>query len=597
MKSNRESQHPSVSREEYLSSIRHSCAHLLAAAVKQLWPNAKNAIGPSIENGFYQDFDMGDIKISDTDFPKIEQKMREILGGWGAFAVNQVSIEQALKDFANNPYKLELIQEFAQQGKTITENNPGNFLDLCKGGHAKNPQQELHHFKLLSVAGAYWRGDDSKQMLTRIYGTCFSSQPELDEHVRMLEEAKKRDHKKLGPELDLFTFSDLVGAGLPLWTPRGTLLRQALDDFVWDLRRARGYVKVEIPHITKKDLYLTSGHWEKYKDDLFRITTREAHEFAMKPMNCPHHTQIYARRQWSYRELPQRYSNTTMCFRDEQSGELSGLSRVRSFTQDDAHVFCRISQVQEETQKIWEIVHEFYAAMGLPLRLRLSLRDPNHPEKYLGNQKHWDSAEKILREIAQHNKTEYFEAPGEAAFYAPKLDFLAKDSIGREWQVATIQLDVNMPDRFDLTCVNEHSENERIVMIHAAIMGSIERFLSILIEHFAGAFPLWLSPVQIGLLPVGLDHHEYAQQLKQELEDVGLRVELDLSGDSVGKKIRAASQQKIPFVLVLGDKEKSSQTLAIRVRGQEKVVELQKDHFLQQVHQLIQSKQINLQLG
>lgn len=587
-------QSQSASPEEHLSGIRHSCAHLLAAAVKQIWPNAKNAIGPAIENGFYQDFDMGNVKISEDDFPAIEKKMKEILKGWNTFKVKEVSVEQAKKDFADNPYKLELIEEFGQQGKTITENNPGNFLDLCKGGHAQNPRQELQHCKLMSVAGAYWRGDEKKPMLTRIYGTAFLTTQDLKDYLHMLEEAKKRDHKKLGIELDLFTFSDLVGPGLPLWTPKGTMLRNTLDEFVWELRRGRGYDRVEIPHITKKDLYETSGHWDKYKDDLFRIKTREGHEFAMKPMNCPHHTQIYKRKQWSYRELPQRYANTTMCFRDEQTGELSGLSRVRSFTQDDAHVFCRISQAKKEVQKIWDIVHTFYGAMGLHLRLRLSLRDPEHPEKYLGNQEHWDKAESVLREVAKANKTDYFEAPGEAAFYAPKLDFLAKDSIGREWQVATIQLDVNMPDRFDLTCINEQSEPERIVMIHAAIMGSIERFLSVIIEHFAGEFPVWLSPVQVAILPVGLDHQKFALTLQDELKQAGLRVEVDASGESVGKKIRMASKQKIPYVLVVGDKEMKSDVLAVRLRGKDGVVEMKRVDFLQQVKHLISQRSLKL---
>ena len=347
-----------------LEHIRHSCAHLLAAAVKSIWGDAKNAIGPSVENGFYQDFDMGEVKLSENDLRKIEKRMREILRTWKPFVVKEVSIEQAKKDFANNPYKLELIEDFAKLGKTITENDPGHFLDLCKGGHAEHPKEEMQHFKLLSIAGAYWRGDEKNKMLTRIYGTCFATVEELEAYLTMLKEAEKRDHRKLGVQLDLFTFSDLVGPGLPLWTPKGTMLRMALDNFVWELRQAYGYERVEIPHITKKDLYEKSGHWQKFKDELFKITTREGHEFSMKPMNCPHHTQIYARRQWSYRELPQRYANTTMCYRDEQTGELHGLSRVRAFTQDDAHVFCRATQVGDEMGKVWEIVKKFYGAVG-----------------------------------------------------------------------------------------------------------------------------------------------------------------------------------------------------------------------------------------
>lgn len=382
-----------------------------------------------------------------------------------------------------------------------------------------------------------------------------------------MSEQNKNDHREIGRELDLFTFSDLVGSGLPLWTPKGTLLRNLLDDFVWELRKTRGYEKVEIPHITKKDLYETSGHWDKFKDDLFRITTREGDEFALKPMNCPHHTQIYARKSWSYRELPQRYANSTMCYRDEQSGELNGLSRVRAFTQDDAHVFCRIQDAKDEIQKIWDIVHIFYEAFGMDLHLRLSLRDLEHPEKYLGNQELWDKAEKILKEVATGNKTEYLEALGEAAFYAPKLDFMAKDSLGREWQVATIQLDVNMPERFDLTCVNEKGEKERIVMIHAAIMGSFERFLSVIIEHTGGLFPTWLSPVQVKVLPISEKHLEYAKGIQVELLENDFRSEIDFSNETLGKKIREAKIQKTPYLLVIGDKEIESNEITVESRS------------------------------
>lgn len=381
-----------------------------------------------------------------------------------------------------------------------------------------------------------------------------------------MSELNKNDHREIGRELDLFTFSDLVGSGLPLWTPKGTLLRNLLDDYVWELRKARGYEKVEIPHITKKDLYVTSGHWDKFKDDLFRIKTREGDEFALKPMNCPHHTQIYARKPWSYRELPQRYANSTMCYRDEQSGELNGLSRVRSFTQDDAHVFCRIQDAKEEIQKIWDIVHVFYETFGMNLRLRLSLRDMNHLEKYLGNTELWHKAEKILKEIAAENKTEYFEAAGEAAFYAPKLDFMSKDSLGRDWQVATIQLDVNMPESFDLTCVNEKGEKERIVMIHAAIMGSFERFMSIMLEHLGGAFPTWLSPVQVKVLPISEKHNAYANEIYKKLLEEGVRVEVDDSNETLGKKIREAKQQKIPYLLVIGDKEVEASEVTVESR-------------------------------
>lgn len=375
------------------------------------------------------------------------------------------------------------------------------------------------------------------------------------------------DHKKLGKKLDLFTFSDLVGPGLPLWTPKGTILRDILDDFVWELRQTYGYEKVEIPHITKRELYEKSGHWDKFKDDLFRITTREGDEFTLKPMNCPHHTQIYARKPWSYRELPQRYANTTMCYRDEQSGELNGLSRVRAFTQDDAHCFCRESQVKEEFVNIWNIIQEFYGTFGFePKKIRLSFHDPAHPEKYLGDTNRWKIAEDILSGIAKEKGAETIDGVGEAAFYGPKLDFMAEDMLGRLWQVATIQLDMNMPERFDLTCINERGEKERIVMIHAAIMGSIERFLAVLIEHFQGAFPLWLSPVQAKVLSVSEKHATYAREITAMLKSAGIRAELDDSNETLGKKIRAGKTEKIPYLLVVGDAEIESKNVSIESR-------------------------------
>lgn len=564
---------------ESIDAIRHSLAHLLAAAVREIYPGAQNAIGPAIENGFYQDFELparsesshkgGPKPVSDADLPEIEKKMGELLPKWTEWTKKEVTLSEVKKEFSWNAYKMELAKEFAEDKKTLTFYTCGGFVDLCKGGHSL-PLAEIDpkSFKLDRIAGAYWRGDEKNQMLTRIYGLAFATKKELDEHLKMREEAEKRDHKKLGPALDLFTFSELVGAGLPLWTPKGTLLRDTLDSFVWGLRKARGYERVEIPHITKRDLYERSGHWDKFKNELFRITTREGHEFAMKPMNCPHHTQIYARRKWSYKELPQRYANTTMVYRDEQSGELAGLARVRCITQDDAHVFCRESQVKEEILKIWDIVHEFYGAIGFALRLRLSLHDPEHPEKYLGDPKRWKESEAILRDIAKGKKIDYVEAPGEAAFYGPKLDFLGKDSIGREWQVATIQLDMNMPERFDLTCVNEKNENERIVMLHAAIMGAIERYLAIIIEHFAGAFPLWLSPVQVEVIPISDKFAAYGAKVRDALQKENIRVQMKHMDETLGKRIRAAEMMKTPYIIVVGEKEEKNNSVNVRHRGE-----------------------------
>jgi len=384
---------------------------------------------------------------------------------------------------------------------------------------------------------------------------------------------EERDHRQIGRELDLFTFSELVGPGLPLWTPKGTILRQEIDNFIWKLREQYGYQRVTIPHITKKDLYETSGHWDKFSDELFKITSREGKEYALKPMNCPHHTQIFDRKPHSYREMPQRYAETTMVYRDEQSGELGGLTRVLSITQDDAHVFCRHSQVREEFLKIWDIIDSFYKVFGFKLRVRLSFRDPAAPEKYLGTPEIWDQAESELRTIAEERGADFFEGPGEAALYGPKLDFMGSNAAGREWQVATIQLDMNIPERFDLTCINEKGEKERIVMIHAAIAGSLERCAAVLIEHYAGAFPLWLAPEQIAVLPVGEAHHDRAREIANELKAAGIRVVLDDANESLGKKIRNAKQNKLPYFAVIGDKEveAGNVTLESRAGGSEQL--------------------------
>jgi threonyl-tRNA synthetase len=553
--------------ETKLDSVRHSLAHLLAAAVCKEFPEAKLAIGPTIENGFYYDF-LLPRPLMPADLKTFEKTMRKMIGSKLPFTGSAVGAQEAKKTFHNQPFKLELIEEFSKEGKNLTIYKTGDvFLDLCRGGHVENTSEiDPDAFQLDKIAGAYWRGNEKNPMLQRIYGLAFGSKKELGDYLAMRAEAEKRDHKKLGPQLDLFTFSDLVGAGLPLWTPKGTLVRNLLDDFVWQLRKARGYDQVDIPHITKKDLYEKSGHWDKFKDELFRIETREGHEFAMKPMNCPHHTQIYARRQWSYRELPQRYASTTKVYRDEQSGELAGLSRVLAITQDDAHVFCRASQAKEEFLKIWDIVHEFYGAFGFSLRTRVSLHDPAHPEKYLGDAERWNFAENMLREIVAEKKADAFDGVGEAAFYGPKLDFMGKDALGRTHQLATIQLDMNMPERFDLFCINEKGEQERIVMIHAAIMGSIERFLSVVIEHFAGAFPVWLAPVQAVVVPVGDKFSIYGKKVFDALTAGGIRTEYAEPTESLGKRVREAETMKIPYILVVGEKEEADDAVAVRSR-------------------------------
>lgn len=577
-----------------LDHIRHTLAHLLAHAVQDQFAHAKFAIGPTIDNGFYYDLEL-ERPLTLADLKPIEKRMKHLIKQRLQMDKIEANAPGVQEYISTQPYKQELLTELKAKGETATFYKIGSFIDLCRGGHVEqsghiNPDA----FMLSHVAGAYWRGDSTKPMLQRIYGLAFATKTELDAYVAQQAEAKKRDHKVLGPELDLFTFSELVGSGLPLWTPRGTLIRDLLDGFVWELRQAAGYERVDIPHITKKDLYEKSGHWQKFQDELFKIKTREGHIFAMKPMNCPHHTQIYARKQHSYRELPQRYASTTKVYRDEQSGELAGLSRVRSITQDDAHVFCRESQIEAEIKKIWHIVNVFYKAAGFTLELRLSLHDPKQPEKYLGGKDSWLKAESTLRGIVKKAKVTAVEAIGEAAFYGPKMDFLAKDSLGREWQVATIQLDMNLPERFNLTCINEQGEHERIVMIHAAIMGSIERYLAILIEHFAGAFPLWLSPVQVQVIPVAKKHNAVAKKLAAQLTAAGIRTYHDEVDETVGYKIRKAEKMKVPYMIVVGDKEKSLQKLAIRVRGKKDVKNVTLKAWIPAVQKLIAARSIAL---
>lgn len=552
-----------------LEHKRHTLAHLLAAAVVAEYPHAKLTIGPAIENGFYYDIDFkGGKTPGDDDLPQLEEAMRRLLPSWTEFTHREVSTDEALGVYAENPYKSELVNEIAEKGETITLYTAGTFTDLCRGGHSEHPAADIEPtaFKLMNVAGAYWRGDEKNPMLTRIYGIAFDTKDELDQYLTQREEAAKRDHRKVGKEMDLFTFSELVGSGLPLWTPNGTIIRHALDTYIWELRAKHGYQRVTIPHITKKDLYVTSGHWEKFADELFRITTREGKEYALKPMNCPHHTQIFARKPMSYREMPQRYAETTMVYRDEQSGELGGLTRVLSITQDDSHVFCRHNQIKDEFFRIWDIVDTFYGTFGFNLRVRLSFHEPTEMEKYLGTKEIWENAENALRDIARERNADFFEAPGEAAMYGPKLDFMAKDSIGREHQVATIQLDMNLPERFDLTCINEEGSKERIAMIHCAIMGSIERFTAVLFEHLAGVFPLWLAPEQIRIIPVADAHKAYAQSVFETLQNAGVRVRIDEANESLGKKIRAVKQEKVPYFAVVGDKEVSAENVTLESR-------------------------------
>jgi len=564
--------------------VRHSLAHLLAMAALKKYPDAKLSIGPVIDNGFYYDIDFGEEKVGDAELKELQKTMKKLASQGLDFSKIDMSNQEALDMFASNEYKTELINDLIKDEQELTFYKTGEeFVDLCAGGHVENTSEiDTNAFRLERVAGAYWRGDENNKMLTRIYGVAFETKEELTEFDAMMREAEKRNHRKLGQELGLFSFSPLVGGGLPLWSPKGTILRNEIDRFVWELREEKGYAKVTIPHMAKKDLYETSGHWNKYSEDLFKVSAKEGDDhgtYVLKPMNCPHHTQIFDAEPRSYRDLPQRYAETTMVYRAEQSGELSGLTRVLSITQDDAHVFCRESQLKSEIEAIWDIVDTFYGRFGFEnMQVRLSFRDPENPDKYIGEPSLWDNSESVMAQISAERNADSIEGPGEAAFYGPKLDFMASDSIGRTHQVATIQLDRNLPERFDLYCINESGEQERIVMIHAAIAGSLERFSAVLIEHLAGAFPLRFAPVQVSVIPVNTDAHgARATEVATALKDAGFRVDYDVENkDGMGKAVRNAKKQKYPYWIIIGDNdiENNVVTLESRDSGENEQISL-----------------------
>ena len=566
---------------------RHTLAHLLAAAVLEKYPHAKLTLGPAIENGFYYDIDFsGGATPGDEDLKGLQKQMKKLLNKWTEFTHEEVSPEEARRRFADNPYKLELIDEIVTKGEPITLYTCGGFTDLCRGGHVAHPKEEIdpNAFKLDKIAGAYWRGDEKNPMLTRIYGLAFNTKAELEAYEKQRLEAQKRDHRKLGKELDLFTFSELVGPGLPLFTPKGTLMRDLIVNKIAEIQSQYGYHKVTIPHITKSDLYKTSGHWDKFKDELFHVTGKSDTEFVMKPMNCPHHTQIFASQPRSYKELPIRYAETTMVYRDEQAGELIGLSRVRSITQDDGHVFCTVEQIEQEIENIVKVIKEFYTALDMykegEFWVSLSVSDPKEPEKYLGDKDTWQKAEEVLEQVAKRLSLPYKRVEGEAAFYGPKIDFMFNDALGRERQLATAQLDFIMPERFGLEYTDKDGKKRTPVMIHRAIAGSLERFMAIMIEHFAGAFPLWLSPVQLAVIPVAEAHTEYASQVVEKLRKHNFRVELYDGKDSMGKKIRQAKQQKLPYFIVIGDKELENNSVTLESRDRDESVVMSIDELL-----------------
>lgn len=589
--------------EEQLHAMRHSLAHITATAVQHIWPDAKFGVGPVVENGFYYDIDLGDTKISEQDFGKIEKEMRKVINQNLDFVRSTKPIDDAIQWAKENKqtYKEELLNDLKRSGTTVAKDldndamgtiaegdaavdevsfySNGDFMDLCRGPHAINTS-EVGAFKLMRVAGAYWRGNEKNAQMQRLYGVSFATQEELDRYLEQLEQAKQRDHRKLGRELDLYTISPLVGVGLPLFTPRGTILRDLMAQYSNQLRQHRGFEKVWTPHITKTDLYETSGHWAKFGDELFLVTSQETSDkMALKPMNCPHHTQIYISKPRSYKDMPVRFLETTTDYRDEKTGELGGLNRVRSLTQDDSHVFCRNDQIEDEINGLLESANELYATLGMKLRVRLSYRDDG--DGYLGDESLWKSAQEQLKAAVLRNELDYFEQEGEAAFYGPKIDFMATDAIGREHQVATVQLDFVQPERFGLEYAGSDGGSERPVMIHCALLGSIERFLSVFIEHTAGWFPFWTAPEQVRILTINDTVLDYVKEIENILQDTvlekplkynELRFTRDDRNESLGKKIREATTWKIPVQLIVGPKDKDSRVVSVRTQsGEEKI--------------------------
>ena len=568
-----------------LEQLRHSAAHLLAAAVLELYPGAKNTIGPAIENGFYYDFDFGDIKISEEDLPKIEAGMAGILKTWKEFEGMEISAKEAREKFADNPYKIELIEELEKTGESITIYKSGNFEDLCRGGHVENPKKEIKAFKLLSVAGAYWRGSEKNQMLTRIYGTAFSTKEELEKHLELLEEAKKRDHKKLGPKLELFMFHE-TAPGMPYWLPKGTILLNELIGFWREEHRKRDYREIVSPILNKKELYVTSGHWEHYRENMFIAETEEKEIYGVKAMNCPNAMIVYQSKSRSYRDLPLRLSDTDPLHRYERSGTLNGLLRVREFRQDDAHIFVTEDQVKDEYKNIFEIVERFYSIFDLKYSFRLGTR----PEAFMGDKETWDKAENSLKQILDESEKKYSVLEGDGAFYGPKVDILMKDSLSRDWQMGTIQLDFQIPRNFDLKYMDADGKEKTPITIHRVIYGSLERFMGILIEHTAGAFPVWLSPVQAVVLPISERNAEYAEKVATKLKAAGVRTELDSRSETLQSKIRDAQIQKIPYMLVVGNREEEAKTVAVRLRTGEDLGSIKVEEFATRSAQIIADK-------
>jgi len=569
----------------------HSSSHVMAQAIQDLYPGAKLTIGPAIENGFYYDVDFGDQKISENDFKKIEDRMLEISRGKHDFQMREVSKQEALDFYKkeNNPFKVELIENL--EDGTITFCDHDTFTDLCRGGHLPNTGV-IKAVKLMSVAGAYWRGNEKNPQLTRVYGISFPKQKDLKEYLEMLEEAKKRDHRKLGRELELFTFSQKVGQGLPLWLPKGAALRERLENFLKKAQKKAGYEMVVTPHIGQKELYVTSGHYAKYGEDSFQPikTPNEGEEFLLKPMNCPHHCEIYNHGHWSYKDLPKRFAEFGTVYRYEQSGELHGLTRVRGFTQDDAHIFCTPDQLDSEFKKVIDLTLYVFSSLGFEdFTAQVSLRDPENKEKYIGSDENWDKAENAIINAAKEKGLNYIVETGEAAFYGPKLDFMVKDALGRQWQLGTIQVDYNLPERFDLTYKGSDNEMHRPVMIHRAPFGSMERFVAVLLENTGGNFPLWLMPEQAIILSLSEKYEKYSQKVLNSLENHEIRALVDNRNETIGKKIRGAEVGKIPYMLIVGEQEAENGTVSVRKHGEGDLGSMTVEEFAQLIKEEVNS--------
>ena len=575
------------------AAMWHSSAHLMAAAIEALYPGVKFGIGPSVDNGFYYDIDTGDITLTEADLANIEKKMLELAREKETFERVEVSKADALKYFTEkgDPYKVELINDL--EDGTITYYRNGNFTDLCRGPHIPNTSF-IKAVKLTSLAGAYWRGDEKRKQLTRVYGITFPKQKELEEYLVLLEEAKKRDHRKLGRELELFMFSDMVGKGLPIWLPKGTELRLRLQEYLTKIQKEYGYEQVITPHIGGKQLYVTSGHWDHYGADSFRpITTpEEGEEYLLKPMNCPHHCMIFKNKPRSYKDLPFRCAEFGTVYRYEQSGELHGLTRVRSFTQDDAHIFCRPDQVKEEFIRVMEIIEIIFKALKFDnFEAQISLRDPNDHEKYVGTDENWAKAEAAIQEACEEKGLPAHVEYGEAAFYGPKLDFMVKDALGRKWQLGTIQVDYNLPERFDLTYIGADNEKHRPVMVHRAPFGSMERFVAVLLEHCAGEFPLWLAPDQVIILPVSEKYLDFAQKVQTYLKKSDIRSLIDERNEKIGRKIRDAEMKKYPYMVIVGEKEEADNAVSVRAHGQVDMGTMGLEAFAKMINEKVKEEQ------